>query len=92
MKENRLKLTKERTRRFPTQTITNADYADNITLLTNTPAQAESLLHCLEQAAGGIGLHVNADKTEYMYFNKRADISTLKGSPLKLEDYRSYGS
>ena len=31
-------------------------------LLTNTPAQVESLLHSLEQTAGKIGLHVNVDK------------------------------
>ena len=64
MKENVFKLTKERSRRYPTQTITNTDYADDIVLLANTPVQAKSLLHSLEQATGGIGLHVNADKTE----------------------------
>ena len=31
-------------------------------LLTNTPTKAESLLHSLEQAVGGISLHANADK------------------------------
>ena len=30
-------------------------------------------------SAGGIGLHVNEDKTEYTCFNQRSDISTLKG-------------
>ena len=43
-------------------TITNMDYADDIVLLANIPAQVETLLHSLEWAAGGIGLHVNADK------------------------------
>ena len=57
MKENGFKLTKERRRRYPAQTIT--DYVDDIALLANTPAQAESLLHSLERATGGI-----ADKTE----------------------------
>ena len=55
MKENVFKLAKERSRRYPHQTITDADYADDIELLANTPAQAESLLHSLEQTAGGIG-------------------------------------
>ena len=32
------------------------------------------------------GLHVNADKTKYMCFNQRGNISTLKGGPLKLVD------
>ena len=56
-------------RRYPAQTITNTDYANDITLLANTRAQAETLLHGLEPAAGGIGLHLNADKTKYMCFN-----------------------
>ena len=48
------------------------------------------LLHSLERAAAGIGLHVNAHKTEYMYFNQTGDISTLDGSSLKLVDKFTY--
>ena len=33
------------------------------------PTQAETLHHNLERAAAGLGLHVNAHKTEYMCFN-----------------------
>ena len=62
MKENSFTLKKAWSRRYPAQTITDANYADDIVLLASTPAQAESLLHSLEWAAGGIGLHVNADK------------------------------
>ena len=80
MKDNGFKLTKKRTRRYSAQTITDADYANDIALLANTPAQARTLLHSLGRAAAGIGLHVNAHKTEYMRFNQRGDISTLNGS------------
>ena len=90
MKDNGFKLGKERSRRYSTQTITDVDYADDIKLLANTPAQAETLLHGLERAAAGIGLHVNADKTEYMCFNQRGDISTLNVSSLKLVDKFTY--
>ena len=38
----------------------------------------------LEQAAGGIGHHVNADKRRFMLFNQRGDISTRNGGSLKL--------
>ena len=86
MKENGFKLTKERSRKYPAHTITNADYADDIAPLANTPAQAETLLHSLERAAAGIGLRVNEDKTEYMCFHQRGHISTLNGSSLKLVD------
>ena len=47
MKENDSKLTKKR-RRYLAQTITDADYADDIALLANTPTLAETLLHSLE--------------------------------------------
>ena len=67
MKENGFKLTKERSRRYLTQTITDTDYANDIALLANVTAQAKTLLHSLEHAAAGIGLHVNAHKTEYMF-------------------------
>ena len=62
MKDNGFKLAKERSRRYPAQTITDTDYTDDIALLANTPTEAETLLHCLERAAAGIGLHVNTDK------------------------------
>ena len=78
MKKKGFKLAKERSKRYLAQTITDMDYADDITLLANTPAQAKTLLHSLEQAASSIGLHVNWDMTEYMCFNQRDDISTLK--------------
>ena len=60
MKDNSFNLTKERSRRYPTQTITNADYTDDIVFLANAPTQAEILLYSLEWAAAGIGLYVNA--------------------------------
>ena len=53
-------------------------------ILTNTPTWAESLLHSLEQAAGDIGLHVNANKMECMRFKREGAISTLNNRPLKL--------
>ena len=68
----------------------DADYADDIVLLANTPTQVKTLLHSLEQVAAGIGLHVNAHKTEFMCFNQRGDILTLNGSSLKLVDKFTY--
>ena len=88
MKDNGFKLANERSRRYPAQTITDADYADDIALLVNTP----TLLHSLKRAAAGIGLHVKPDKTEYMCFNQTGDISTFNGSSLKLVDKLTYVS
>ena len=63
IRENGFELKKKRSRRYPAKTITDAAYAEDIALLANTPYQAETLLHSLERAAAGIGLHVNAHKT-----------------------------
>ena len=52
MKENGFTLEKVGSWRCPTQTIMDVNYADDIALL------AESQLHSLEKAAGGISLHV----------------------------------
>ena len=69
IKENGFELTKKRRWRYPAKIITDSDYTDDIAILANTPNQAETLQHSLEQAAAGIGLHVYAHKTEYMCLN-----------------------
>ena len=90
IRENGFELTKKRSRCYLTKTITDADYADDIAILANTPNQAETLLHSLERAAAVIGLHVNAHITEYMCYNQTGDISTLDGTSLKLVDKFTY--
>ena len=80
----------KRSKRYPAKTITDADYADDLALLANTPNQAETLLHSLERAAAGIGLHVNAHKTEYMCYNQTGNITTLDGASLRLVDKFTY--
>ena len=93
IRENGFELTNKKSGRHHARTITDADYADDIAILANTPNQAEKLLHSLERAAAGIGLHVNAHKTEYMCYNQTGDITTLDGTPLKLVDkFISVGS
>ena len=55
-------------------------------LQANTPAQAE----ILDRAAVGIGLHDNADMTEYVCYNQSGDVYTLNGSSLKVVDKFTY--
>ena len=69
------------------KTIINADV---IALLANAAAQAETLLHSLERAAAGIGLHANVHKTEYMCFDPTGNISTQNSCSLKLVDMITY--
>ena len=61
IRENGFNLTKKRSRRYLAKIITDANY---IVILANTPNQAETLLHSSERATTGIGLQVNAHKTE----------------------------
>ena len=57
---------------------------------TNVHPLAETQLHSLERAARGIGLHVNAHKTEYTCLSQTGDFSTLGCSSLKLVDKFTY--
>ena len=57
-------------RQYPEETITDANYADDLALLLNTSAQVNSRLHSLEKAAGGIDLYMISEKTEFMCFNQ----------------------
>ena len=90
MKENGLALKNVRSRRYPAETITDSVYVDDLALLANTPASSEPLPHSLEQTSRGVGLHVNANKTDFMCFKREGAISTLSGRPLKLIDKRIY--
>ena len=45
IKQNSFTLEKSTSRRYPIKTKTDADYADDLALLANTPTQAESLVH-----------------------------------------------
>ena len=83
---------KARSRWYSTETIIDADYADDIAFLANTPNQAESLQHSLEKVAGGISFHVNADKIGYICFNQKRDISTLSGSVKLVDKFMYLGS
>ena len=49
--------------------MTDADYEDDLALLANITAQADSLLYSQEQVAGGIGLKVNGNlkKTVHVF-------------------------
>ena len=70
--------------------MTDADYTDDLALLTNTPVQFKSLLHSLKQAARGIDLYVTTNKMEFICFKQEGAISTLSDYPLKLIDQFTY--
>ena len=77
IKELGLTLSKSTSRRYPTTTITDADYADDLAIFADTIADATTLLHNLERAASDVGLYVNASKTEYISYQQQGKIITL---------------
>ena len=82
---------KQEADRITAETLNDTDNADDLALLANTTAEAESKfqLHYMEHAARGIGLFVNVDKTEFMCFKQEA-VSTFRGNPLKLVNQFTY--
>ena len=54
----------------------DTNYTDDLVLLTNTLPQTKSLQYSLKQAAEGVELYVNANKTEFMCFKQEGAIST----------------
>ena len=80
---------KSKNRRYPTETITDVDHADDIVFLANIPTQAESPLHSLACAEGGICLHVwrneeHVCQTKSICFKREGAISTQRGGPQKI--------
>ena len=87
IKENDFTLKKTKSRRYPTETMIDVDYADDLALFTNILAHPEFLLHSREEAEGGIGIYVNTNKTEYISVKQEEAISTLSGKPLEFDQF-----
>ena len=92
MKENRLLYQQRRSSRYPALHITDADFADDIALLSDNLANAQALLSALETAANGTGLYLNETKTECMPINihNHIDVKTLADNILKCVDDKKY--
>ncbi|GFR79620.1 hypothetical protein ElyMa_002292600 [Elysia marginata] len=81
-----------RIRRHTGKIICDADFADDVALMSNNVNQAQKLLTLtgLERAARQIGPHINSSKTKYMFFNQdKGEQKTIGGEVLnKVEDFR----
>lgn len=95
MKENGLLYRPRKSSRHPDLFITDADFADDIALLSDSLTNAQALLSALESASNCTGLYLNETKTECMPINIRNNIQikTLSNNILKfVEDYKYLGS
>ena len=86
-----------RSSRNPAIYLTDTDFADDISLISNCLENAQALLISLESAANCVGLYLNETKTEYVFNSKTNDepfvMKTLSNSVLKrVDDYKYLGS
>ena len=91
MKDNSFKLAKDRSKRYPAQTITDADYADDLVFLANTPAQAETLNGSslkLDNKFTNLGISASSTGTD---INTQLAKAWTANDGLSIS-YRSYGS
>ena len=80
-------LEKRASRRVAAMMITDLDFADDISLLSDTVEQACTLLKAVEKECKRIGLGLNAKKTKVMPINVQdVTVKTMDGTILELVD------
>ena len=96
---NGLQLHPRKSSRHPAIHLMDADFADDLALISNSIELAQKLLNSLESAANCVGLYLNDSKTEYMHYTKSNPqidnmiIKTVNGYILKrVDDYKYLGS
>ena len=90
LKKLGLILRKRRSRRQPTISISDADYADDLAILSDSNDGATNLLHHLEKAAATSNLYFNAKKTELIQCNCNGNTKTTPKLPLESDDSYTY--
>ena len=87
-------ITKRKSRRYPEVKISDTDYADDLSLLTDTIEQAQEFLLSLEEAAAAVGLHLNEGKTKFMATGfEEPPLTTTSGRQLEhVQDFVYLGA
>ena len=88
-------LTPRRSARVHSKVLTDLDFADDICLLSDNNQQAQQLLTRVETECHGVGLSLNARKTEVMAYNIKdhLELRTASGAELKrVGDFKYLGS
>ena len=88
-------ITPRRSSRSPKQALSDLDFADDISLLSDEIKQAEELLHRVEYQCSKVGLGLNAPKTNYLAYNTPEPITLKTRSGVELErklDFKYLGS
>ena len=88
-------LTPRRSSRHPAVVLTDLDYADDISLLSDSMEQAQELLNRVEIECAKVGLRLNAKKTEVITYNlpDHSPLTTTEGAVLKeVKDFKYLGA
>ena len=84
-----------RSRRYPDIKVTDADYADDLAILSNYLSEGTILLHQLEKAASEVGLNINTSKTKFLCYHQYHS-STIKSlqneNIIVVKDFNYLGS
>ena len=73
--------------------LTDADFADDLALLSDKIGNAEKLLKILETAAASVGLYMNTTKTKFIAVNTEGTITAQNGCDLEqVNDFNYLGS
>ena len=82
---------RRRSRRCPPVVMTDTDFADDISLLSNEIIQAQESLRRVEIEAQKVGLHLNEKKTEAMVFNQEiTPITSTNGKTINVVENFKY--
>ena len=86
-------LRKQLSRRYPAEMLTDADFADDLVLLSDKIGNAEKLLKILETAAASVGLYMNTSKTKFTAVNTEETITAQNGCDIEhVNDFNYLGS
>ena len=88
-----LTIAKRRSSRQPAKYMTDADYADDIVLMSDTLQDAQTLFHRVEEAALDVGLSINTKNTKPILIGQEDQhLYTLDGNTIEtVEDFQYLG-
>lgn len=67
-----------RSRRHPEKKVSDAEFADDLALLTDTVEDSQRFLYSAEDAARSVGLHLNEEKMKFMQVNCNEEASIIR--------------
>ena len=75
---------KQLSRKYPAKMLTDADFADDLVILSDKIGNAAKLLlKILETTAASVGLYLNATKTKFIAVNTEGTVTAQNGCDLE---------